>query len=267
MSTVASARSLVPRRIAVVVCLLVVAVAWSQALGSAEAHAALVRSDPSVNARLSDPPTSVTGFYSESVDTQLSSMTVLDGEGKRVDTGQVIFGPDPTEMSVAVEKLGPAFYAVQWQTLSSSDGHLLKGSIPFTVLNPDGTDPAGPHPSAEVASGFSISSAKPEDVVTKWINLLGAVLLVGGLGFALAVAGPASRGLQAPLKEEGLSARRRHLAWAVWPGLLLLGHHGRGRIAAAGAQVGWPRHLWATRSAQTGASIGSSVNSCWPSCW
>ncbi|HEY8768820.1 MAG TPA: CopD family protein [Dehalococcoidia bacterium] len=222
MTNTASVRSLARRPTVLAVILLLAALAWSQAPRSAEAHAALVRSDPSVNARLSDSPTVVTAFYSESLDSQLSSMKVLDGEGKRVDSGQVTFGPDPAQMSVAVEKLGPAFYAVQWETLSGVDGHLLKGSIPFTVLNPDGTDPAGPHPSAEVASGFTISSVKPEDVVTKWINLLGAVLLVGGLGFALAVAGPASRGLLAPLKEEALSARRRHLAWAVWPGLLLL---------------------------------------------
>jgi methionine-rich copper-binding protein CopC len=97
------------------------AVPWSQAPGNAEAHAALVRSDPSVNARLSDPPITVTAFYSESLDSQLSSMHVLDGEGKRVDSGQVMFGPDPTQMSVAVEKLEPAFYAVQWETLSSVD--------------------------------------------------------------------------------------------------------------------------------------------------
>jgi copper transport protein len=222
MSNAASIQSLVPRPVILVICLLVAAVAWSQGTGSAEAHAALVRSDPPVNARLSDSPTTVTAYYSESIDSRLSSMTVLDGEGKSVDTGPVMFGPDPRQMSVAVEKLRPAFYAVQWSTLSSDDGHLLKGAIPFTVLNSDGSDPVGPHPSAEVSSGFSITSVKPEDVVTKWINLLGAILLVGGLGFALFVAGPASRTLPDPLREEALAARRRHLAWAVWPGLLLL---------------------------------------------
>jgi copper transport protein len=149
-------------------------------------------------------------------------MKVFDGAGTRVDSGEMTFGPDPAQMSVVVEKLEPTFYAAQWETLSSIDGHLLKGSIPFTVLNPDGTEPAGPRPSAEVASGFTITSVKPEDAVTKWINLLGAVLLVGGLGFTLAVAGPASRSLPAPLKEEALSARRRHLAWAAWLGLALL---------------------------------------------
>ena len=202
MRIAASVRNQVPRPVLLAVFLLIAAVAWSLSSGSAEAHATLVRSDPPVNARLSDSPTAVTAFYSESLDSRLSSMKVFDGAGRRVDSGEMTFGPDPTQMSVVVEKLEPTFYAVQWETLSSVDGHLLKGSIPFTVLNPDGTEPAGPRPLAEVASGYSITSAKPEDVVTKWINILGAVLLVGGLGFALAVAGPASRSLPAPLKEE-----------------------------------------------------------------
>lgn len=238
MSNAASVRSLVPRASVLLVILLAAAVAWSQTPGSAEAHAALVRSDPPVNARLSDPPTVVSAFYSESLDSRLSSMQVIDGGGKRVDSGEVMFGPDPTQMSVAVERLEPTFYAVRWETLSRVDGHLLKGSIPFTVLNPDGTEPAGPRPSAEVASGFTIASAKPEDVATKWINLLGAVLLVGGLGFALAVAGPASRGLPAPLKEEALSARRRHLAWVVWPGLLLLAITGVAEVLLQAHRLG-----------------------------
>ncbi len=202
--------------------LFIAAAAWSQSASDAEAHATLVRSDPPVNARLTESPATVTAFYSESLDSRLSSMKVFDGAGARVDSGEVTFGPDPAQMSVAVEKLEPAYYAVQWETLSSIDGHLLKGSIPFTILNPDGSEPAGSRPSVEVASGYSITSAKPADVITKWINILGAVLLVGGVGFALGVAGPASRNLPAPLQEEALSARRRHLAWAVWPGLLML---------------------------------------------
>src|ERR1700680_1882373 len=115
MTHATSVPRLVPRPSVLVVMLLVAAVAWSQGPRAAEAHAALVRSDPPVNARLSDPPTTVTAFYSASLDCPLSSIKVLNGEGNRVDTGKVMFGPDPAQMSVAVEKLDPAFYAVQWQ--------------------------------------------------------------------------------------------------------------------------------------------------------
>ncbi len=222
MSSASLARTSIPRPLLLLALLALVAVAWSQSGGIASAHAALVRSDPPVNARLSDSPTQVTAFYSESLDSQLSSLQVLNGDGNRVDSGDTTFGPDPAQMSVAVEKLGPGFYAVQWQTLSSLDGHLLKGSYPFTILNADGTEPSGSRPSLEGGSSFSISSVKPEDVATKWINLLGAVLLVGGLVFALAIAGPASSKLPSPEKEDSLTTRRRHLTWAVWPGLALL---------------------------------------------
>ena len=238
MSNVASARRLIPRPLFLAGFLLVAAVVLSQSPGSAEAHATLVRSDPPVNARLTDSPTAVTAFFSESLDNRLSSMKVLDGAGTRVDSGEMTFGPDPKQMSIAVKELEPTFYAAQWETLSSVDGHLLKGSIPFTILNPDGTEPSGPRPSAEVSSGFGITSAKPEDVATKWINILGAVLLVGGLGFALVVAGPASRGLPSPLNEEALAARRRHLAWAVWAGLLLLAITGAAEVLLKANRLG-----------------------------
>lgn len=222
MRTAASGQS-TGRRLTLLAAVLFIAfAAWSQTPGSAEAHATLVRSDPPVNARLTEPPTIVTAFYSESLDSRLSSMQVVDGAGTRFDTGEMTFGPDSGQMSVMVEALEPAFYAVQWETLSSVDGHLLKGSIPFTILNPDGSEPAGSRPSTESDSGYSITSAKPLDVITKWINIVGAVLLVGGVAFALGVAGPASRGLPAPLKNEALSARRRHLGWVVWSGFLML---------------------------------------------
>ncbi len=213
---------------------IVAALAGALPVRNAEAHAALVRSDPPVNARLTVSPTSVTAFYSESLDSRLSSMKVLDGRGERVDRGEVTFGPEEAQMSVAVEELGPGFYAVQWETLSTVDGHLLKGSIPFTVLNPDGTEPSGPRPSVEVASGFSITSLRVEDAITKWINLLGAILIVGGLTFALVVAGPASRSVTSPARDDALAARRRHLGWAAWLGLALLAATG---VAEALLQV------------------------------
>jgi copper transport protein len=219
-----------PARIVLLVLGLIACLLWAQSPHAAEAHATLVRSDPPVNARLLDSPTTVTAFYTESLETQLSSMKVLDGAGNHFEKGDVTFGPDPAQMSVAVETLDPGFYAVQWETLSDLDGHLLKGSIPFTVLNPDGSEPSGPRPSAEVTSGFSITSARPADVATKWINILGAVLVVGGLAFSVAVSRPALRALSPQLREDGLKARRRNLALVTSLGLALLAATGVSEI-------------------------------------
>jgi copper transport protein len=217
---------------------LLLVVSWVDGTGTAEAHATLVRSDPPVNARLLEPPTVVTAFFSESLDEGLSSIKVFDGSGKQVDTGDVSLGPEPGQMSVAVKDLQPSFYSVEWETLSTVDGHLLDGSFPFTILKPDGTEPEGPRPSAEGGADFKFSDAKPEDVATKWINILGAVLLVGGVGFALSVAGPAARSLPPPTRGEVLAVRRRHVTWAVLVGVVLLGASGLAELLLQANKLG-----------------------------
>src|SRR2546425_12178299 len=93
-----------------IAALLVGFAVWSLAPGQAEAHAVLVRSDPPVNARLQDAPTMITTFFSESLDTRLSSIHVVDGTGKQLDSGEVSFGPDPAQMSIGVSQLQPGFY-------------------------------------------------------------------------------------------------------------------------------------------------------------
>jgi copper transport protein len=159
------------------------------------AHALLTTSDPAVNARLLDPPSRVTGSFTEPLDPELSYLQVLDGSGGRVDTGDVQLNPaNAREMSVGVrEGLGPGFYTVVWQTLSTVDGHLLKGSFPFTVLNPDGSEPSGPR--FEADTGITGGGEPTVDsTIAKWLIYSGIVLLVGGLVYTLFVINPTTKG-------------------------------------------------------------------------
>src|SRR3990172_12227190 len=114
--------------------------------GPAPAPALLVRSAPVVDAKLAEPPVVVTAWFSESLDRSLSTMRVLDGTGKRLDIDAVTFSDDDrTMMRVGVQDgVRPGFYVVVWETLSAVDGHFIKGSFPFTVLNADGSEPSGP---------------------------------------------------------------------------------------------------------------------------
>ena len=195
-----------------VLALVAVALLWLTAAPAAQAHAILIRSDPPVNARLQDPPPVVSAFFSEALDTRLSSLQVVNGEGKRVDSGETRFGPDSAQMSTDIpEALPPGFYAVRWQTLSSVDGHLLKGSYPFTLLNPDGSEPSGPRPTAEGGAGYSGGNPTVDTVVTKWVGLTGATMWVGALAFLLWVA--------APLTGASREVVRRNAARTVWAGL------------------------------------------------
>lgn len=231
----------------------------------ASAHAILVRSDPPVNARLTDPPAAVTGFFSESLDTRLSSLHVVNGKGDRVDSGETSFGPDPKQMSAKIaSQLPPGFYSAAWETLSSEDGHLLKGTFPFTVLNPDGSEPSGTPFSAE--AGYSGGDPKWDSVTTKWAGLIGAAALVGSLAFVVWIVRPASNDLEEPWKRRAREAARRHLAWLAWPAIGVLALAGAAELLVQVRQLGGLsfagdvlRNDWGTRWIQRQVVLGAIV--------
>lgn len=202
----------------------------------AQAHALLVRSDPGANAQLQVPPDQVIGFFSEPLDDRLSSMEVFDGNGDRVDDGETVFGPEPEQMTVGFsEELGPGFYTVVWETLSTVDGHLFRGSFPFTVLNEDGSQPSGPR--FEAGGGGSESTGF-EDITVKWAQLLFATALVGGLAFIAWVNVPSTGSLPPRWKEDGRSAMRQRMRWVVLPAAAALAVVAGGELLLQADQLG-----------------------------
>lgn len=190
------------------------------------AHALLVRSDPAVNARLIDPPARLTASFTEPLDGSLSYLHFLDGEGHRVDANDITVSPDNNrEMSVGLrEGLTPGFYTVVWQTLSTQDGHLLKGSYPFTLLNPDGSEPSGPRFSGTI-SGTSGGEPKPYSTAARWLVYLAIVALTGALAFTLLVARP-SLGALSSLRDQVEPQSERllgRITSVALPGLALAG--------------------------------------------
>ncbi len=145
----------------------------------ADAHALLARADPPINASLRESPTRITLFMTEQLQRTHSSVQVLDSGGQRRDIGGAEFSDAvPTQMSVRVLRLDPGVYTVAWETLSEVDGHTWTGSYVFSVLNPDGSAPAG--------SGIEIDLDRPgppvaADSVVKAIGLGALVLFVGAV--------------------------------------------------------------------------------------
>lgn len=174
----------------------------------AAAHAVLLRSDPAQNARLTASPAKVDLFFSEALDHKFSTISVRDTAGGRHGKGSVSFTSDPTEMTVGVNSLSPGFYTVAWTTVSAVDGHHLDGTYPITVLNPDGSTPAGVAPAATSSSGGS-PGVSPFDSALRWLLLLGLIGMTGGFGFAAFVLFPAAE----ELKPEQRWAGR---AFALW---------------------------------------------------
>ena len=111
--------------------------------GISEAHAILLRSDPARDAILDVPPQQVRMWFSEDLNSALSTAVVVNGDNQRADNRDAhVSSSDPREMDVTLaSNLPPAVYIVVWRTDSNADGHILTGSFLFTVARPDGTVP------------------------------------------------------------------------------------------------------------------------------
>ena len=141
-------------------------VAWVVATpGVARAHAAVVSSDPEPGAELAAAPGVVVLRFTEPLNVRLSRAVVLDPGGLR-------FEGSPTgerEIRVVLSTNAPGIYEVQWVTVSTLDGHALRGSFRFGV----GVAPG------EGAEGQLATAPGPADlVVAAFRGLESAALLL-----------------------------------------------------------------------------------------
>ena len=144
------------------------------------AHALLVRADPQPNAELTQPPAAIQFWFSEPLEETFTGARILDAAGTEIPTGAPQFDPeDPTHLTLPLESIQPGVYTVVWQTLSSVDGHEWVGSFPLTILNPDGTRPAGT--AVQVRVNRQQGLPPLTDSFLRWLSLLGAALLAGPL--------------------------------------------------------------------------------------
>jgi len=133
--------------------------------GIAAAHANYVRSNPASDARLTKAPTEVRVTFSEPPDARGSDVAVLDANGRRVDSGDVVAVSDePNTLRVSLDSLGDGGYLVSWTALSTVDGHETKGAFGFAVGDaplpkiPD-IGPSAPPPTAPEIAGRALSYA------------------------------------------------------------------------------------------------------------
>ncbi len=112
------------RRLSLVLCL---------AASPAWAHAILIDSTPAPNAHLKAGPLAVIFRYNSRIDAGRSKLTLTapDGNAARLDA-HAGATPDLLEAATAVT---PGAYTLRWQVLAI-DGHITRGSVPFTVDAP-----------------------------------------------------------------------------------------------------------------------------------
>ena len=203
--------------------------AWAIVLGVqlqvAEAHANLVRSEPSANSILDTPPDRITIWFTEPMESRFSEIQVLNSSGTRVDNGDsTVDANDLTVMSVSLSSLPDGTYTVAWHNLSTIDGHMLRGAFAFSIGEPI-SETAAEH-------GLDVPLFQsPEEPFIRWLVLLSALALTGGLVFELLVSGPVltAASTRSPLGRlrPRLRSRSQQLLWFA---LIML-------LAASGAQL------------------------------
>ncbi len=99
----------------------------------ASAHAYLVKSVPASRATLFNSPGKIQLWFNERLEPKYSFASVLDPDGKRVDSDNAqVLAEDPKRLSIGVKKLPAGKYTVKFRVLSV-DGHVVEQSFPFTI--------------------------------------------------------------------------------------------------------------------------------------
>ena len=189
---------------------MVLCAAWWISQGSASAHANLASSDPVANTELEESPDQIIIWFTEPIEPALSSIRVLDSSGQQVDEGNsVVDDLNPLVMSVGLGDVPDGTYTVAWKNVSTVDGHRVRGSFVFAVGQP--------------LSGAPVESVKepllqsPVSPFLRWLVLLGALAMVGGLVLEMLVVRPVmhSQSSSDSIRAAGdaLSFRSLRLTW------------------------------------------------------
>jgi copper transport protein len=185
--------------------------------GTARAHAAIVSSQPEPGQELASAPGVVVLDFSEPLNVSLSRASVIDPNGRRFEGKP----RGEREIRIPLSTNAPGVYEVEWVTVSTLDGHTLRGSFRFGVgVAPGpgaegeiGTTPqrsdlivalfrAAEYASLLLAVGMLLLVRLARSARLKWIRprlgwALGAALASGLLvvaGEALSAAGSLSMG-------------------------------------------------------------------------
>lgn len=100
----------------------------------AQAHAALVRSEPARRATLSKAPTQIRLWFNERLEPAYASIKLYAEDGaKQIDTtNAAVDAADPKLLVLELPPLAPGQYTVKYRVLSV-DGHTVDYGYTFTI--------------------------------------------------------------------------------------------------------------------------------------
>lgn len=179
----------------------------------AAAHLKLQSSSPAQGDTVRTSLTEVRLTFTQAVEPRYTTITLLDNAGNALELGTLVpIGEGKTTQFVyrLTHPVVSGDFVVQWKT-AGTDGHVVSGSFDFTVDVPNAVrvgaaastptvatdssdDPHGHHqPASEIEPLYNPESTVW--VLTRWLNFIGLVLMVGVIAFRFAVLQRSERAL------------------------------------------------------------------------
>ena len=178
----------------------------------AEAHAALLKTDPPAGSVLETPPRQIRLEFSEPVQLRFGGVRVFDGKLGRVDRGEARLAA-PAVVVVDVGPLPRGPYIVAWRVISA-DTHPVRGTFSFSIG--EGAVASGARGSDDRALSSFGSASRPVLVaaaVARALGYLSALVLFGCLVFLTVAWRPELRGGWA---DRSMAATLRSVLVRVW---------------------------------------------------
>jgi copper transport protein len=165
---------------------------------------------PEPHTEIQQPPARVTLWFSEQIAPGFSAIQVLDAQGQRMDNDDSrVDQEEATTLTVTLQPMPHGLYTVAWKNVSMVDGHRVRGSFVFAVGVPISRAPV-----TTLAQPLFQSRADP---VLRWLVLLSALAVVGGLSFVVLVSQALLRrwSTPRPVRRVGTQVVARTV-WHIW---------------------------------------------------
>jgi copper resistance protein C len=143
------------------------------------AHTRLVNSDPADGASLSAAPEAVSLTFSENVEAEFATVSVVGPDGTNHQTGPLSAADGVVR--TAVSPLGPAGrYEIGYRVVSD-DGHPVQGVVAFTLTTPGPAAAPSPAAAAPATTQVDPQGGLQQDDrgSAAWLWIVGGVVLVG----------------------------------------------------------------------------------------
>ncbi|WP_139140977.1 copper resistance CopC family protein, partial [Streptomyces oceani] len=146
----------------------------------AAAHTTLTGSDPAADTVVASAPERVTLDFSGGITLAERRIRVLDPDGDRADTGELLDQSEGERVTYATtlrDDLPDGTYTVVWKGVSS-DSHPVSGAFTFSIGAPSETSVEPPAPASDGGVGWLYDLAR-------YAAYAGFVMLFGALAFLL----------------------------------------------------------------------------------